>query len=125
MLRSPIVCIIGHVDSGKTSLMDVLRGTHVQTKEYGGITQQLGTTYFDKDLLLDIVSRSNDPLRGRLGKEMDALASVSLVDQGSKREKYNSLININGILFLDTPGHSCFKAIRKLGMDICDIAILI
>lgn len=104
MLRSPIVCIIGHVDSGKTSVMDILRGTHVQTKEYGGITQQLGTTYFDKDLLLDMVS--NNPLQ-------------------DKREKYNSLININGILFLDTPGHSCFKAIRKMGMDICDIAILI
>jgi translation initiation factor 5B len=99
MIRQPIVVTIGHVDHGKTTLLDKIRRTAVQSKEVGGITQAIGAT----EIPLDIVEN----ICGDLLKKM-------------KIE-----IKIPGLLFIDTPGHEAFTAIRKRGSSIADLAILV
>lgn len=99
MLRQPIVCVLGHVDHGKTSLLDKIRSTAVAAKEAGGITQAIGATEI--------------PL-GTIKKICGALFS-----------KIESRIQFPGLLFLDTPGHEAFTSLRKRGGSCADLAILV
>ena len=96
-LRTPIVAVLGHVDHGKTSLLDTIRGSAVSEGEAGAITQHIGAT----DIPLDTIS-------GMAGELIDP-----------------SDFDLPGLLFIDTPGHHSFSTLRARGGALADIAVLV
>jgi translation initiation factor 5B len=98
-IRQPIVCVLGHVDTGKTLLLDSIRKSSVQAREAGGITQHIGASFFPLETLIEICG----PLLG----------------------KQKSRFKIPGLLVIDTPGHEAFANLRKRGGGAADIAILL
>ena len=97
--RQPIVCVLGHVDTGKTLLLDKIRKTTVQAREAGGITQHIGASYFPAETLKQLIGPSLSMLKGE--------------------------IEIPGLLIVDTPGHEAFTNLRRRGGSVADIAILV
>jgi translation initiation factor aIF-2/yIF-2 len=95
-IRTPIVCVMGHVDHGKTSLLDRIRGSSVVSSEAGAITQHIGATIVP----------------------IEAIRKMS-----GSMEKIP--INIPGLLFIDTPGHHAFTTLRARGGALADMAILV
>ncbi len=96
-IRQPIVSVLGHVDHGKTSLLDKIRGTAVASREAGAITQHIGATEVPLDTIYEVCG----PLI-------------------QKRE-----FKIPGLLFIDTPGHHSFTTLRARGGALSDLAILV
>ncbi len=95
-LRTPIVVVMGHVDHGKTTLLDKIRGTAVAKGEAGLITQHIGATEVPLDVVQDFCG-------SHFGKD----------------------IQIPGLLFIDTPGHHAFTSMRSRGGSLADLAVLI
>jgi len=95
-IRQPIVSVLGHVDHGKTTLLDKIRGTSVAQREAGKITQHIGAT----EVPIDIIYR----ICGKL----------------IKRE-----FKVPGLLFIDTPGHEAFTTLRARGGSLADLAVLV
>ncbi|SNR37358.1 translation initiation factor IF-2 [Halorubrum vacuolatum] len=96
-LRTPIVAVLGHVDHGKTSLLDKIRGSAVSEGEAGAITQHIGAT----DIPLETISTM----------------AGELVDPDD--------FDLPGLLFIDTPGHHSFSTLRARGGALADIAVLV
>ncbi len=97
MLRSVICSFVGHIDHGKTSLLDSVRGTAVTKSEAGGITQCISCTNVNFETIKKIC----------------------------KNLKGIENIKIPGLLFLDTPGHAAFNNLRKRGGNLADIAVVV
>ena len=99
-IRQPIVVVLGHVDSGKTSLLDKIRGTGVQEREAGGITQHIGASFLPDETIKKICG--------------------PIYEKMSKVET-----KVPGLLVIDTPGHEVFTNLRVRGGSAADIAILV
>ncbi len=98
-LRQPIVVVLGHVDHGKTTLLDKLRGTTVAKREPGQITQWIGASLLPKQTIEQIC--------------------------GQLLLQFRSELKVPGLLFIDTPGHETFSNLRRRGGSAADIAILV
>jgi len=98
-IRSPICTVLGHVDHGKSSILDQVRGSAIVKGEAGGITQAIGASIIPLDVVRKVCGKLLDSLK------MD--------------------FTIPGLLFIDTPGHEAFSNLRKRGGNLADIAILV
>ncbi|MDR0523336.1 MAG: translation initiation factor IF-2 [Candidatus Methanoplasma sp.] len=96
-IRQPVVSVLGHVDHGKTKLLDRIRGTSVQAREAGAITQHIGATEVPVDHIYKVCAQ--------------------LI--GKKR------FDVPGLLFIDTPGHHSFVTLRARGGSLADLAVLV
>lgn len=95
-IRTPIVAVLGHVDHGKTTILDRIRKSRVAAKEAGGITQHIGATEIPLKVIEEIC-----------------------------KDFWKINIVIPGLLFIDTPGHKAFTNLRKRGGALADLAILV
>ena len=95
-IRQPIVSVLGHVDHGKTTLLDTIRGTCVADRECGRITQHIGATEIPLDTIKEFCGSLMIP---------------------------NTIIP--GLLFIDTPGHHSFTTLRARGGALADLAVLV
>ncbi len=95
-IRTPIVAVLGHVDHGKTTLLDKIRRTRVAAKEAGGITQHIGATEIPLEVIKKIC-----------------------------KDIWTAKVKVPGLLFIDTPGHRAFTNLRKRGGALADLAVLV
>lgn len=97
--RQPIISVLGHVDHGKTLLLDSIRGTAVAAREAGAITQHIGSSEVPADTIKQIC--------------------------GEMLEKFKIKVTLPGLLFIDTPGHEAFTNLRRRGGALADLAALV
>jgi len=98
-VRQPLIAVLGHVDHGKTSILDRIRGTTVAAREAGAITQHVGASEVPLETINKIC--------------------------GGLFEKFKIQVKLPGLLFIDTPGHAAFTNLRRRGGALADIAALV
>ncbi len=98
-VRQPIISVLGHVDHGKTLLLDSIRGTAVAARESGGISQHIGATEVPAETIKQIC--------------------------GALLEEFKIKVTLPGMLFIDTPGHEAFTNLRRRGGALADLAALV
>jgi len=98
-IRSPIIVTVGHIDHGKTTLLDKIRGTTITKMEPGSLSQHIGASYIP----------------------IETIKKIS----GELLKKFKIEITIPGLLMLDTPGHAAFITLRRRGGAVSDLAILV
>lgn len=98
-IRQPIAVVLGHVDHGKTTLLDRVRGTSVAAREPGQITQWIGASFIPAKTVSEIC--------------------------GPLLTRFRLKIEVPGLLFIDTPGHETFSNLRRRGGSAADVAILV
>jgi len=98
-IRSPICSVLGHVDHGKSSILDKIRGSTIISREAGGITQAIGASIIPIENIKKVC--------------------------GDMLKAANLNFTIPGLLFLDTPGHAAFTSLRKRGGSLADIAVVV
>ncbi|OGZ33078.1 MAG: translation initiation factor IF-2 [Candidatus Portnoybacteria bacterium RBG_13_41_18] len=108
--RPPVVVVLGHVDHGKTSILDYIKKTKIAEKESGGITQHIGAY----QVTLPPASSRGQPDEGSRSKTGEIL-----------RQNQDDFASSRKITFIDTPGHEAFSAMRSRGAKIADIAVLV
>ncbi|MFH1720987.1 MAG: translation initiation factor IF-2 [Candidatus Altiarchaeota archaeon] len=97
--REPIIVVLGHVDHGKTTFLDYIRGSVIASREAGGITQHIGATDVPFEVIKDVCK---------------GLLSESQLK-----------VPLRGLLFIDTPGHEAFTNLRQRGGSVADLAVLV
>jgi translation initiation factor IF-2 len=115
--RGPVVTIMGHVDHGKTSILDLIRKSRVVAGEAGGITQHIGAYMIDyEQALANLKALQNTKEDAKKAKK----------DKAKEAPKKSSTAkHSDTITFLDTPGHAAFSAMRSRGAKVTDIVILV
>ncbi len=98
-VRQPIISVLGHVDHGKTLLLDTIRGTAVAAREAGGISQHIGATEVPAETIRQLC--------------------------GPLLKRFNIELKLPGLLFIDTPGHEAFTNLRRRGGALADLAALV
>lgn len=105
--RPPVVVVLGHVDHGKSSLLEAIRDFKITSKESGGITQHIGAYEVE-------VHSKNEPK-----------SRESRANRGILRQTQDDFAVNHKITFIDTPGHEAFSAMRSRGAEVADIALLV
>ncbi|MBI4087391.1 MAG: GTP-binding protein [Candidatus Liptonbacteria bacterium] len=108
--RPPVVVVMGHVDHGKTSLLDYIRKANVAAKEAGGITQAVAA--------YEIVHRSGE-------LQINADNQRISADKNQRKSASDFSAPARKITFIDTPGHEAFSKMRSRGAEVADLAILV
>jgi len=98
-IRQPVLVVLGHVNAGKTTLLDKIRGTAIHLKEAGGMTQHIGASFLPIQVIETIA------------KDLIKMYKIKLT--------------IPGLLIIDTPGHEIFSNLRRRGGSVADMAILV
>ncbi len=98
-IRQPIAVVLGHVDHGKTTLLDRIRGTSVAAREPGQITQWIGASFIPAKTVSEVC--------------------------GPLLTRFKLKIEVPGLLFIDTPGHETFSNLRRRGGSAADVAVLV